>query len=128
MSKVCCRRRIAAKEKCKIYKLVERPATIYYLQVVALRIRQKAKALRFSLRVTRMDGIRNEFIRRAAQVERFREKVREARLRWFGHLQRRNSNTHYSSSEQRLVHILVVEKTAGYEVIRHNLDVVKSDI
>lgn len=62
MSKVCCRRRIAAKEKCKIYKLIERPATIYYLQVVAMRIRQKAKALRFSLRVTRMDGTRNEFI------------------------------------------------------------------
>lgn len=59
MSEVFCRRKIAAKAKCKIYKLVERPATIYYLQVVALRIRQKAKALRFSLRVTRTDGIRN---------------------------------------------------------------------
>lgn len=97
---------------------------IYYLEVVALRIRQQAKALRFSLRVTRMDGIRNEFIRRADQVERFREAVKKARLRWFGHVQRRNSDTHYSSS----VHILVVEKIAEYEVIRHNLDVVKRDI
>ena len=35
-------------------------------------------------RVTRMDKIRNEYIRRTAQVGRFGEKTREARLRWYG--------------------------------------------
>ncbi|KAK3510965.1 hypothetical protein QTP70_027797 [Hemibagrus guttatus] len=47
------------------------------------------KMLRFSLGVTRLDGIRNEYIRGTAHVGRLDDKVREARLRWFGHVQRR---------------------------------------
>ena len=35
-----------------------------------------------------MDKIRNEYIRGTAQVGRFGEKTREARLRWFGHVLR----------------------------------------
>ncbi|KAI5609740.1 interferon regulatory factor 3 isoform X1 [Silurus asotus] len=50
------------------------------------------KMLRFSLGVTRMDKIRNEFIRGTAHVGCFGDKVREARLRWFGHVQRRDMN------------------------------------
>uniref|UniRef100_A0A8C4XDT7 C2H2-type domain-containing protein n=1 Tax=Erpetoichthys calabaricus TaxID=27687 RepID=A0A8C4XDT7_ERPCA len=46
--------------------------------------------LRFALGVTRMDRIRNEDIRGSAQVGRLGDKVREARLRWFGHVQRRD--------------------------------------
>ncbi|KAK3565624.1 hypothetical protein QTP86_012947 [Hemibagrus guttatus] len=45
--------------------------------------------LRFSLGVTRLDRIRNEYIRGTAHVGRLGDKVREARLRWFGHVQRR---------------------------------------
>lgn len=37
-----------------------------------------------------MDKTRNEFIRGTAQVERFGDKVREARQRWFSHVQRRD--------------------------------------
>ena len=37
-----------------------------------------------------MDKIRNKYIRGTAHVRRFGEKVREARLRWFGHVQRRD--------------------------------------
>ncbi|KAI5624268.1 hypothetical protein C0J50_16161, partial [Silurus asotus] len=36
------------------------------------------------------DRIRNEFIRWTAHVGRFGDKVREARLRWFGHVQSRD--------------------------------------
>ena len=43
------------------------------------------KMLRFSLGVTRMDRIRNEYIRGTVLVGRFGEKTREARLRWYGH-------------------------------------------
>ena len=46
------------------------------------------KMLRFSLGVTRMDTIRNEYNRGKAQVGRFGEKTREARLRWYGHVLR----------------------------------------
>ncbi|KAK3524132.1 hypothetical protein QTP70_018031, partial [Hemibagrus guttatus] len=49
------------------------------------------KMLRFSLGVTRLDRIRNEYIRGTAHVGRLGDKVREARLRWFGHVQRRES-------------------------------------
>ena len=47
--------------------------------------------LKFSLGVTRIDRIRKKHIKRTAHVGHFGEKVRDARLRWFGHLQRRDS-------------------------------------
>ena len=62
---------------------------------MALRRRQEAemeveeiKMLRFSL-VMRMDGVRNENISGTEHVRCSGEKVRETRLRWFGHGQRR---------------------------------------
>ncbi|KAI5619170.1 hypothetical protein C0J50_21201, partial [Silurus asotus] len=42
------------------------------------------------LGVITMDRIRNEFTRGTAHVGHFAEKVREVRLRWFGHVQRRD--------------------------------------
>ncbi|KAK3542834.1 hypothetical protein QTP70_004639 [Hemibagrus guttatus] len=68
-------------------------------ETVSLRKRQKAelevaelKMLRFSLGVTRLDRIRNEYIRGTAHVGRLGDKVREARLRWFGYVQRRETS------------------------------------
>ncbi|KAK3510320.1 hypothetical protein QTP70_001355 [Hemibagrus guttatus] len=67
-------------------------------ETVSLRKRQESelevaelKMLRFSLGVTRLDRIRNEYIRGTAHVGRLGDKVREARLRWFGHVQRRDT-------------------------------------
>ena len=37
-----------------------------------------------------MDKIRNEYIRGTAQVGRFVEKTREARLRWLGHVRKKD--------------------------------------
>ena len=94
---VICDRKVSAKMKGKIYKTVVRPAMMYGLETVALTKRQEAelevaelRMLRFSLGVTRIDKIRNNYIRGTAHVRRFGEKVREARLRWFGHVQRRD--------------------------------------
>ncbi|KAK3559220.1 hypothetical protein QTP86_005470 [Hemibagrus guttatus] len=71
---------------------------LYGLETVSLRKRQESelevaelKMLRFSLGVTRLDRIRNEYIRGTAHVGRLGDKVREARLRWFGHVQRRET-------------------------------------
>ncbi|XP_065674133.1 uncharacterized protein LOC136091077 [Hydra vulgaris] len=50
------------------------------------------KMLRFSFRVTKKDRIKNEFIRGSAHVACFGDKVRESRLRWFGHVQRRQES------------------------------------
>ncbi|KAF7700092.1 hypothetical protein C0J45_11115, partial [Silurus meridionalis] len=92
---VICDRRV--KVKGKVYGTVVRPAMLYGLETVAMSKRQEVelevaelKMLRFSLEVTRIDRIRNKFIRGTAHVGRFGEKVREARLRWFGHVQRRD--------------------------------------
>ncbi|KAK2913101.1 hypothetical protein Q8A73_007214 [Channa argus] len=97
VSGVLCDKRVSARMKGKVFKTVVRPAMLFGLETVALKKRQEAelevaelKMLRFSLGVTRMDRIRNEDIRGTAHVRCFGDKVREARLRWFGHVQRRN--------------------------------------
>ncbi|KAK3557303.1 hypothetical protein QTP70_026619 [Hemibagrus guttatus] len=98
VSGVLCDRKISARIKGKVYRTVMRPAMLYGLETVSLRKRQESelevaelKMLRFSLGVTRLDRIRNEYIRGTAHVGRLGDKVREARLRWFGHVQRRES-------------------------------------
>ncbi|KAK3566679.1 hypothetical protein QTP86_003189, partial [Hemibagrus guttatus] len=96
VSGVLCDRKISARIKGKVYRTVVRPAMLYGLETVSLRKRQESELevaelnmLRFSLGVTRLDRIRNEYIRGTAHVGRLGDKVREARLRWFGHVQRR---------------------------------------
>ena len=78
MSGVICDRRVPARVKGKVYKVAVRPAMLYGLETVALTKRQEAemevaqlKMLRFSLGVTRMDKISNEYIRGTAQVGKF---------------------------------------------------------
>ena len=84
MSGVICDRRVPARVKGKVYyyKVAVRPAMLYGLETVALTKRQEVemevaelKMLRFSLGVTRMDKIRNEYIRGTAQVGKFGEKT-----------------------------------------------------
>ena len=48
------------------------------------------KMLRFAMGVTRKDKIRNEYIRGTVKVERLGMKTREGRLRWYGHVMRRD--------------------------------------
>ncbi|KAK3547537.1 hypothetical protein QTP86_021515 [Hemibagrus guttatus] len=98
VSGVLCDQKISARIKGKVYRTVVRPVMLYGLETVSLRKRQESelevaelKLLRFSLGVTRLDRIRNEYIRGTAHVGRLGDKVREARLRWFGHVQRRES-------------------------------------
>ncbi|KAK3567625.1 hypothetical protein QTP86_020275 [Hemibagrus guttatus] len=98
VSGVLCDRKISARIKGKVYRTVVRAAMLYGLETESLRKRQESelevaelKMLRFSLGVTRLDRIRNKYIRGTAHVGRLGDKVREARLRWFGHVQRRET-------------------------------------
>ena len=75
VSGVMCDRRVLTKMKGKVYKIVVRPAMLFGLKTVPLRKRQEAelevaemKMLRFSLGVTKMDRIRNEYIRGRAHT------------------------------------------------------------
>ena len=97
MSGVICDRRVPARVKGNVYKVAVRQAMLFVLETVALTKRQQAemgvaelKMLRLSLGVTRMDTIRNEFIKGTVHVGRFGEKTREARLRWYGNLRRKD--------------------------------------
>ena len=107
MSGVICDRRVPARVKGKVYKVAVRPAMLYGLETVALTKRQEAdmevaelKMLRFSLGVTRMDKIRNEYIRGTAQVGKFGEKTREARLRWYGNLRRKDDGYNWEKDAE----------------------------
>ena len=74
-----------------------RPAMVYGLETLAVTKKQveemevaEMKMLRFAMGVTRKDKIRNEHIRSTVKVERLGMKMREGRLRWYGHVMRRD--------------------------------------
>ena len=131
MSGVICDRRVPARVKGKVYKVAVRPAMLYGLETVALTKRQEAemevaelKMLRFSLGVTRMDKIRNEYIRGTAQVGKFGEKTREERLRWYGHLRRKDDG--YIG--RRMLRMELPGKRKRGRPKRRFMDVVKEDM
>ena len=70
---------------------------VYGLETVAVTKKQveemevaEMKMLKFAMGVTRKDKIRNEHIRSAVKVEQLGMKMREGRLRWYGHVMRRD--------------------------------------
>ena len=72
---------------------------MHRFEAVPLTKRQEAELeveelliLHFSMGVTRMDKIRNEYIRGTARMGRIKDKMREAKLMWFGHVLRRENN------------------------------------
>ncbi|KAK3545442.1 hypothetical protein QTP70_007642 [Hemibagrus guttatus] len=114
VSGVLCDRKISVRIKGKVYRTVVRPVMLNGLETVSLRKGQgsevaELKMLRFSLGVTRLDRIRNEYIRGTAHVGRLGDKVREARLRWFGHVQRRESDSMADPIEPLFTHKVVDE-------------------
>ena len=95
ISGVLCDRKLSARVKGKMYKCVVRPAIMYGMETVAVTDKQvgklevaELKMVRWALGVTREDKIRNEYIRGTARIAKLGEKIR-ARLRWNGHVKRR---------------------------------------
>ena len=85
--------------KGKIYKSVVRPAMLYGMETVAVTERQmgkmevaELKMVRWALGVTRKDKIRNEYVRGTAKIAKLGEKLRNVRLRWYGHVKRREED------------------------------------
>ena len=67
---------------------------VYGLETVAVTKKQvkevaQMKMLRFAMGVTRKD-IRNDYIRSTVKIERLGMKMKEGRLRWYGHVMRRD--------------------------------------
>ncbi|VDP37763.1 unnamed protein product [Heligmosomoides polygyrus] len=53
----------------------------------------ETKMLRWTAGVTRLDRVRNDAIRQRFGIAPIAEKLREARLRWYGHVLRANDDT-----------------------------------
>ena len=108
------------KIKGKVYRTVVRPALMYGAETWALKKAQEKKLevaemrmLRWMCGVTKMDKIRNERIRGTRKVGEITKKVQERRLKWYGHVMRReehyvgikegNGNTSTGEKEERKI-------------------------
>ena len=97
VSGVLCDKRIGVKLKGKVHKTVVRPAMMYGAETWAVKKTQEKKLdvaemrmLRWMCGVTRRDKIRNETIRGTVKVREISDKIQESRLKWYGHVMRRD--------------------------------------
>ena len=131
VSGVICNRRLPARVKGKVYSSVVRPAMVYGLETVAVTKKQvkemevtEMKMLRFAMGVTRKDKIRNKHIWSTIKVERLGMKMREGRLRWYGHVMRRDQK--YVG--RKMMEMQLPGKRRRGRPKRRFLDVVKKDM
>ena len=131
ISGVICDKRLPARVKAKVYSSVVRPAMVYGLETVAVTKKQveemevaEMKMLRFAMGVTRKDKIRNEHIRSTVKAERLGMKMREGRLRWYGHVMRRDQE--YVG--RKIMEMELPGKRRRGRPKRRFLDVVKEDM
>ena len=96
---VMCDKKMPNKLKGKVYRSIIRPVMMYAGETWALRKTQEhqidvaeMKMLRWSMGISRKERIRNEHVRKQMGVRPISEKIQGARLRWFGHIERRDEN------------------------------------
>ncbi|KAF3652718.1 hypothetical protein FXO37_17377 [Capsicum annuum] len=91
--------KVPLKLKDKFYKVAVRPAMLYgaecwpvkHVHIQKLKVTEM-RILRWMCGLTKGDRVRNEIIRDKVGVASVEEKMREGRLRWFGHVMRRGAN------------------------------------
>ena len=96
---VMCDRNIPTKLKDKVYKTAIKPAMVHGAECWAVRKKEERKLhttemrmLRWARGKTRLDHVRNVDIWKEAHMYPMAEFLREKRLRWFGHVQRRDKD------------------------------------
>ena len=96
MSGVVYDRKLLTRVKGKMYQSVVRPAMFYGMETVAMTKRQvgkmevaELKMIRWALGVTRIDKIRNEYVRGTAKIAELGDKLRNATQCWNGHVKRK---------------------------------------
>ena len=126
---VICERRLPARVKGKVYSSVMRPGMVYELEMVAVTKKQveemevaEMKMLRFA--VTRKDRIRNKYISGTVKVEQLGIKMREGRLRWYGHVMRRD----HKYVGRKMMEMELLEKRKRGRPKRRFVDVIKEDM
>ena len=131
VSGIICDRKLSTRVKGKIYNTAVRAAMLYGMETVALTRRQEAelevaelRMLRFAMGVTRLDKIKNTDVRGTANVVRIGKKVRETRLRWYGHVLQRNAE--YVG--KRVIGMDLPGKRRRGRPLRRYMDVMKEDL
>ena len=98
VSGVLCDRKLSAKVKSKMYKSVVRPVMIYGMETVAGTERQVEKMgcrVEYGEMDTRSDKKRQDkkkYVRGTAKIAKLRDKLLNVRLRWYGHVKRREED------------------------------------
>ena len=85
--------RLPARVKGKVYSSLVRPAMVYGLETGGYKetSRRDGNCRDENVKgVTRKDKIKSEYIMGIVKVERLGMKMREGRLRWYGHVIRRD--------------------------------------
>ena len=90
---VMCDRKIPTRLKSKVYRTVIRPVALYGAECwpSTKKHEQEMNAmemrmLRWSIRLTRLDRVTNVDVRKTLGVAPIQDKMKEARLRWYGHV------------------------------------------
>ena len=99
MSGVLCDKKMPVKLKGKVYKIAVRPAMLYGMETLPVRKANETRMnvtemrmLRWMCGVSREDRIRNENKRGSVKVTELSKKMQEVRLRWYGHVMRREND------------------------------------
>jgi len=96
-SRILCDKRIPMGLKGKFYRVTVRPALLYVSECWPIKNAQVQRLMAAEMRMicrmcgyTRLDKLRNETIRKSVEAAPIEDKWMESRLRWFGHVRRRN--------------------------------------
>ncbi|VDP04025.1 unnamed protein product [Heligmosomoides polygyrus] len=97
---VLCDRTIPEYLKSNVYRTVVRPVATYAAECWPVKKKiesrlsvMETRMLRWTAGVTRLDRVRNDTIRQRFGIVPIADKLREARLRWYGHVLRANDDT-----------------------------------
>ena len=130
VSGALCDRKLSAKVKGKMYKSVVGPTILYGMETVAVTERQmgkmevaELKMVRWALGVTRKDKIKNEYVRGTAKIAKLGDKLRNARLRRYGHVKRREDYV-----DKRMMEMAVPGRQKRGRPRRRWMDLVKEDM
>ena len=117
-----CDKRMTVKLKVKIYKSVIRPVLLYGMEALALRRSEERllestemRMLRWICGVSLLEHRTNEDIRKFTKTANISEKAREARLRWMGHVMRREEE---NSLKKTLMAKVVGKRSRGRQRLR----------
>ena len=98
-SGVLCDKGVPTHFKGKIHKMIIQPAMLYWMETVPVTSSHvkklevaEMKMCRWACGHTLRDHVRNENIKERLKVESITERCRKARLRWFGHVKRRDQD------------------------------------